>query len=104
MDFAPNRCASGGVAAYDKSVAVLANSDFVGYHVHGACREGTKRKVYFNQSEAAILHFVDLWISRAVRKALDPMCQQRNEFTAFMESGIEFDLGGRKKLPTVSTA
>lgn len=56
----PLRC-EGGTSAYDKSLAVVANCDFVGLHVHGACRGDATRHVRVDPAIASVHHYTGLF-------------------------------------------
>jgi hypothetical protein len=104
----PNRCDGGGHAAYFKSVAVLNNCDFLGFHKHGECRNGTTPQRKVDRNVTTILHFTDLWSKRwdldthmkeslsaqakdTQQQLQQPMvCNVTNEYTTFVRSGVSF--------------
>jgi hypothetical protein len=57
----PFRCDKTGL--YEKSIAVVRNSNFLGIHEHGACRPGTGKQ-NLNASRVSIHHYVSLWKAR----------------------------------------
>lgn len=88
----PHRCHKGGKhqPAYEKSVAVLNNCDYVGLHYHGARREGTKASMVDRGMAATHLHIANLWTPRYQNKHDIATCAVTNEFTRFMRSGLDW--------------
>ncbi len=73
----PYRC-DGGSAAYQKSVAVVRNCNYLALHQHGACRSGTAERGV-PKAEASILHFTGLWKQRHSSRG----CNITSEYTLF---------------------
>jgi hypothetical protein len=84
----PYRCNAGlgGSGAYEKSVAVVANSDLVGLHEHAGCRLGTKRRA-LDPTTTTLLHYTGLRQKRWSTKNCNATL---SELTLFERSGVQF--------------
>jgi hypothetical protein len=80
----PFRCNNTGF--YEKSIAVVRNSNYVGIHAHGACRPGTRKRL-LNPGHVTLHHYVSFWGERYL-DSCQPKEMVPSELALFQRNGI----------------